>query len=362
MSFNTLKKLFFSMLFLFPPLIVFAQSGRTESVALFPFWGDDEQLIEEFGEVLSDNVGNLPGYRPVPMDMNNLPPDVPEGGFPPYIMPSPSMTKTNRYAITGEMTPDIDDDELWNLRMYLWDIVDERLVFSDYIQVLDREECEELMPSCVEWLFSWIKRGGTGEGDNTDLYDLYGSGKHVFITTSMPLHWMYLGGRVGLQASPNWPGSNQTDNLYSFNGALSFSLALFPESVPFFSRFVFQIECIFNYNFYPVETLTEITVSPGALLKFQAYRQGTLLFSIFGGAYNSISLNPEIYYDYAVFPNIGWTAGMSFGGKFDPLPGIFFIDVRFSQDIFNTWILGQDYHRAALTLCIGYEYGFITKK
>jgi len=364
MSFKTLKKWFFSMLFLFPPLIAFAQSGRTQPVALVPFWGDDEQFIEEFGEVLKDAVGNLQGYTPVTIDMTNLPDDVPEGGFPPYICPSPSLTKTIPIAVTGEMTRDEYDDELWSLRLYLWEMTETRLVFSDKLDAYDREEAEANMPALVEWLFDWLKRGGrgTGEGDNVDLSDLYGSGKHVFITTSMPLHWMYLGGRIGAQARPNWSGSNQTDNLYSANGAVSFSLALFPESVPFFSRLVFQVEGIFNYNFYPVQTFTEMTVSPGALLKFQAYRQGNLLWSIFGGAYNSISLNKNIHYDYDLFPNIGWTAGMNFGGKFDPLPGIFYIDVRFSKDEFNTWIDGQDYHRMAVTLCIGYEYGFVTKK
>jgi hypothetical protein len=63
------------------------------------------------------------------------------------------------------------------------------------------------------------------------------------------------------------------------------------------------------------------------------------------------------------FP-IGWTAGVSLGGKFNPVPGIFFVDMRFSMDLFDSKVKAtqEGYRRMAVSLCVGYEYGFITKK
>ena len=396
MSLNTLKKPLISILFLFLPLIVFAQSGRTQSVALIPFWGDDEQFIQEFGEVLYDAVGNLQGYRPVLIDMNNLPDDVPEGGFPPYICPSPSLTKTNPIALTGEMTRDPDDDELWSLRLYLWEMEETRLVFSDKLDAYDREEAEANMPSLVDWLFQWLKKGGSGEGENIDLSDLYGQGKHVFITTAMPLHWIYIGGRAGwtprMQRSPDVldkEGWEDPDKIYEYNGndsfsaALSVTLALFPESVPLFSRLNLQLEGIYNYDHdignninYKRKPITVMTVTPTLLLKTQLIRHGDMLLSSFLGGYTTFFLNDYIgFTPLKSFPvpfPLGGTAGLSFGAKLGTAPGLFFIDARFSMDFYHTvvkkdegyygWVIDEGYNRWAVTLSIGYEYGLIRKR
>jgi len=402
MSLNTQKNLLISMLFLFLPLTVFAQSGRTQSVALIPFWGDDEQFIQEFGEVLYDAVGNLQGYRPVNIDMSNLPDDVPEGGFPPYICPSPSLTKTNTIALTGELTRDAEDDELWSLRLYLWEMEETRLVFSDKMDAYDREEAEANMPALVDWLFQWLKRGGAGgEGDVGDLSELYGQGKHVFHTTSMPLHWIYIGGRVGwssrFQFVPDFliqpekdrtwqapDGAGPDDGYYSYvqncfdtlSAAIFVSLALFPESVPIFSRFNLQLEGIFNYDHdigkedKPIPLMTFSLALP---FKTHLYREGNTLLSFFLGPYATLFLNKfmnlqDVGFCYQrnnpIPVPLGATAGLSFGGKLDPIPGLFFIDMRFSMDFFNTIVKKNDegYTRWAATISLGYEYGIIRKR
>jgi len=380
MSPNTLKKSLFSLLFLFLPLIVFSQSNRTQSVALVPFWGTDDQFIKEFGEELYKGVNDLQGFRSVVIDMTNLPDDVPEGGFPPYICPSPSLIKSNPIALTGELTADPDDDEYWHLRLYLWEMADTRLVFSDELTAYDREECAAGLPGMLEWLFSWLKRGGRGAGgdgsEGGDTSNLFG-GKQVFITTSMPLQWIYIGLRVGasplrLQDKPIFSGITNPDERYvesryeSVNAAFTLSLALFPEAIPFFSRFVLQAEGVFNYDLEPQSdkstSPSTMTIIPTALLKFQVYRHGNTLISVFGGAYTPFTLNDNIAYGSLV--PIGWTTGLSFGGKLDPLPGIFFIDLRYSNDEFNTFVLKDDeaYRRKSVTVSIGYEFGFITKR
>jgi len=375
---NTLKKLLFSLLFLYLPLIAFSQSNRTQSVALVPFWGPDDNFIKEFGEELYKGVNDQQGFRSMVIDMTNLPDDVPEGGFPPYICPSPSLIKSNPIALTGEITPDPDDDEYMHLRLYLWEMADTRLVFSDELTGYDRGEIAMALPGTLDWLFSWLKKGGRGSGDNTegDTSNLYG-GKQVFITTSMPLQWLYVGARFGvsplrLQDYPKFEGVKDPDDRYvesryeTINAAISVTGSLFPEHVPFFSRFMAQLDGILNYDLAPQlgesKSPATTTLTPALLLKFQVYRHGNMLLSLFGGAYTAIALDDKIAFG-SLFP-IGWTAGITFGGKLDPIPGIFFLDIRFSCDEFNTFVKKDDeaFRRRAVTICVGYEYGFFTKK
>jgi len=371
---KTLKRLFFSLLFLSLPLLIFAQSNRTQSVALVPFWGPDDQFITDFGEELYKGVNEIQGYRSVVIDMTNLPDDVPEGGFPPYICPSPSLIKTNPIALTGEMSPDPDDDEFWHLRLYLWEMADTRLVFSDEVTAYDREELAASLPGMLEWLFSWLKRGGRGAGGEDGEGDLSNqfTGRQVFITTSMPLHWMYIGLRAGwtprMQAAPAWGGSGIDEfdkkyignNVENLSAALTFNMAFFPESVPFFSRLGLQAEGAIKYN-WKEESLLLV---PTALLTFQVYRHGHMLFTLFGGAYYPFTFDDNIAFGWTDGLPIGWTVGLTFGGKLDPLAGIFYIDIRYSQDMYYTYVKKYDeaYKRGDVTISVGYQYGIITKK
>jgi len=385
MSPNTLKKLFFSLFLLYLPVLAYSQSNRAQTVALVPFWGPDDQFIQEFGEELYKGVNDVQGFRSVVIDMTDLPDDVPEGGFPPYICPSPSLIKSNPIAMTGEITPDPDDDEYMHLRLYLWEMADTRLVFSDEITGYDRDEVALGLPGMLEWLFSWLKRGGRGSGEDGegDTSNLYG-GKQVFITTSMPLKWIYLGARVGatplrIQDPAKFPEGMTPDDRYvetryeTINASLALSVALFPEHIPFFCRMEVQAEGTFNYDFEPAAkakslTPAAMTITPAVLLKFQAYRHGNMLFTLFGGGYTPFALDDKIKYgDFGFIPiPLGWTAGLTFGGKLDPLPGVFFIDLRFSSDEFNTYVAipesTEPFRRKAVSISIGYQYGFITKK
>jgi len=173
-----------------------------------------------------------------------------------------------------------------------------------------------------------------------------------------------------MQGSPNWKDADQryVENRWeSINAALSVSIALFPEAVPFFSRFVAQVEGVFNYDLEPRSdksiSPSTMSITPTVLLKFQAYRQGSMLISLLGGIYTPLSLSTDKVAYSSKFP-LGWTAGINFGGKLDPIPGIFFIDLRYSGDVFNTFVIKDDeaFRRKAMTVSVGWEYGFITKK
>jgi len=377
---DALKKPFFSILLLLLPLAVFAQSNRTQTVALVPFWGPVEQFITEFGEELFKGVSDMQGYRPVVIDMTNLPDDVPEGGFPPYICPSPSLIKTNPIALTGELTQDPDDEEFWHMRLYLWEMSETRLVFSDELTAYDRDEVAAGLPGMLEWLFSWLnkKGGGSGTGGEGDTTNMSGQGRNVFITTSMPLQWMYVGVRAGgALRMQERPTEYETEHYYkgnfydTINAAVLYSIAFFPESVPFFSRFGLQVEGVFNYDMDITNNKQKIpamTISPTALLKCHIYRQGNMLYSIFAGAYTTFPISDTIktFAKYQPFP-VGLTAGLCFAGKIDPIPGLFFIDLRYSRDQFksNTIVSAdrdREFRRSAVTISVGYEFGIITKK
>jgi hypothetical protein len=128
--------------------------GRTQSVALVPFWGSNQNAIGQFVEDVYAAMGNMKDFRPVMIDMTNLPYDVPEGGFPPYVCPSPSLIKTNSYALTGEVTRTVAGS--WDLRLYLWEMETTRLVFTSTLTARNRNECRSLLPGLLDKLFSQL--------------------------------------------------------------------------------------------------------------------------------------------------------------------------------------------------------------
>jgi hypothetical protein len=131
------------------------RNARVSSVALVPFWGDDENIIERFGAELYTAVGNMKDFRPVRIDMTNLPDNVPEGGFPPFICPSPSLIKSNPLALTGEVAR--TDTGSLTLRLYLWEMKDTRLVFTSTLTARNMSEYRLLLSGLLEKLFSQIK-------------------------------------------------------------------------------------------------------------------------------------------------------------------------------------------------------------
>jgi len=111
-------------------------------------------IIEQFDAEVYAAIGNMKNFQPVRIDMTNLPNDVPEGGFPPFICPSPSLIKTNPYALTGEVTR--TDSGSLSLRLYLWEMANTRLVFTSTLTARNMSEYRLLLPGLLEKLFSQI--------------------------------------------------------------------------------------------------------------------------------------------------------------------------------------------------------------
>jgi hypothetical protein len=214
-------------IFLLMPILLDAQEvvlsesedARTQ-IALIPFRGSDQRMIDGFGAELAFAINNREDYRPIPIDMTNLPPDVPEGGFPPYICPSPSLTKGIPYAVTGELTED-PDTGAWHMRLYLWRMEDNRLLFSDELVSNTPEEARGFLPGFVDWMLSWLEELVPPEPQIVEV-PVSGSdgdvGRIRYFFPEFMGSWLYVGVRAGgalwINALPRWdnPSSNLVGN------------------------------------------------------------------------------------------------------------------------------------------------------
>jgi len=132
---------------------------RDVRIAIFPFWGENPDIVAQFGQELYAAIREMDGFAPVRVDMENLPPYIPPGGFPPHISPLPSLMGGAPLAITGlvKYSPAMRQ---WNLRLYLWQVSDTRPIFADELVAIDRESLAAILPYMLNWLISW-----------TDYYD-----------------------------------------------------------------------------------------------------------------------------------------------------------------------------------------------
>jgi hypothetical protein len=364
-----LSTLFLLICFLISPaffaqtrVIAANQNPQRDTIALVPFWGNP--IAAEFGNVLNMTLRNNARYRPFPVDMVNLPPDVPEGGFPPYICPSPSLTAGSPYAMTGEVVWS-DDYNIYVLRLYLWEMETRRLVSSDEMQAADKAGCEAVLPPLLEWMLSWLPAPEEQAA---------AKGK-----------WLYLGLRAGpsfgfYQRPIREPFvEQQADNYYNINAAVQASAELL-------SFLAIQTEMVFTRDYAPFVSYQIVSPpSGGNMLELEAapfvswsmmiplslkltIRKPKYFAAVLGGAYLTLPLgemwneSPGDGFKYSVKPPFGITAGINSGVKAGP--GYIFLDIRWNADLGETVKDSGEaiYKRGMVSLSLGYEIGFFTKK
>jgi hypothetical protein len=340
------------------------EDDNKKAMALIPFWGNDQNLIRQFNDAVHQTLAKNEIYRGEPVDMNNLPPDVPEGGFPPYVCPSPSLTKDAPYALTGEVTQGDDGN---HVRFYLWEMLDNRLLFSDELVAADRDQFEIALPSMLDWLFSWIK---TPEQTALPLAET---------SPAEPGHWLYLALRGGISAGFYTRASEAAFNAVeeSVNNYLNVSAA-FQVSAQLLSFLGVQTEAIFTSDYAPFRIINENQTAIDLyrdpfrsyslmipLLVKLTHRQSRYFATVFGGAYLSLPLGEMQSrgggFNFSVDPPFGYTAGVSTGIKAGP--GFVFLDLRWSADLGQTIKTNGDplYKRSMFAISIGYELGLINK-
>ncbi|GHV95553.1 hypothetical protein AGMMS50293_18730 [Spirochaetia bacterium] len=346
-----------------------APAENTTIIALVPFKGSPEDIVSQFGEVLQQELPKAGPYTPYLVDMNHLPPDVPEGGFPAYVCPSPSITNGAPYAISGEVSQDPDDPSNYHLRLYLWEMANERLVFSDEMIAADRAACELSLPSLLGWILSWVGKESPAAAETPPE------------PASEPAteKWLYLGLRAGSSlrfydrqtADPFL--ESQVMHFFNINVALQVSVHLL-------SFLDIQTEVNFTTDYAPfivasaqtpnivVDTADFDSCSLMVPLLFRFnLRKENLMASFLGGIYYIVPLGQmkNDYlggsFDYKSGLPLGYTAGFNIGMKLGP--GFIFLDTRWAADIGAMQSTsGEDlYQRSMVTFNIGYEIGLFTR-
>ena len=355
------KKQFFCLLFFFLTFWLSAQaSSFTSSVALFPLWGDNEGIVDSFGEELFISINAQDNFVPWWVDMTNLPSDVPIGGFPPYVCPSPSTTRTSPFAVTGEVIQQRSTG-LWRLRLYLWRMTDSRLIISDELSARDLDDCRSILPYILTWMFSQTREESVVRVVEQPTEQI----RTIYFTASEPTKWLYLGLRGGgsmriysdMDAYIAHPDRSEIVSYENFHFA-------FHTNLQFSSFLGLQLEALYT------RVLADKLESWSFMFPFMlkgSYRTGTISIAGFAGCYFWVPLgevtNIENKYNFIPEdPPLGYTAGIMLGNKVGP--GYIFIDVRWASDFKDhvNEFTKEHFHRSIFSLSLGYELGFFTKK
>ena len=343
--------------------------GAQEQIALHPFFGPEEAesiATASFQRIQRDFINLAEGkYMGFVINLSFLPQDVPEGGFPPWICPSPSITGGSPYAITGEVTPDQDNPDEFRLRLYLWRMEGARLLGSDEMTITGPDDLDNL-PFFMEWVLSWIEEDEPPE-------------PVVIYIDSGPVpyqqRWLYLGLRGGGGYS-QWAydlGGNYADEISRFMSAnVSFQAAL--RLMQYF-EIQSEVNLVSDININAVDKL-EPKSKEGTYVSFNlkipllaklVFQGDHLKAGIFGGAYLYIPLTQmgnnvsKDYYKYSPTPP-GFLFGLSIGWRLGP--GNLFLDGRLEHD--GRWgqrsHYNEIYYRNSVRFNIGYELGFFPKR
>lgn len=354
-------------------------------VAAVPAKGGTPEILNVFNPVLLGAMDKIPGYRPVPVDMENLPPDVPQGGFPPYVCPSPSMTGDAPYAMTGEV---FFDDELgsWHLRLYFWQMEGTRLIYTDELVAGNGEECAEYLPGLLQWLFAWLDKTAAADEEPVAGAEepVEEEGGEVKEEENAPLllsaeKWLYLGVRAG--SSLRFYTRPQINHFYERGTFDYYNIsAALQVSVQIIRLLAVQAELIWTTDYASFNTISQLPPLSVSAAPFKSqslmlpvsakftYRKDSLMTALFAGAYFILPLGQMENtamggnFAYGLTMPLGYTAGLNIGMKAGP--GHLFLDIRWAADLADT--MKPDgtiiYKRSMISLSVGYEFGLINKK
>jgi len=375
---NRITKPLLLVLFL---LVFCINLHANDVVALHPFRStpdDADEVIEianDFYDIIMRAIPNVTGnYSAFPIDLTRLPPDVPEGGFPPFICPSPSITRGSDFALTGEVSIDYDFPGNFRLRVYLWRMDGARLLGSDELSAASREDAERIMPNFLEWVFSWVVSADPmiiyidGDGRHIDSMSLGTRGSGDLFAGILDPHWLYLGFHGGGGYSV-WAYAR---NPVQLDDGVN-------EMVPFFNLNLGLRLSTDLMRYLRIRTELNISMDSGAVeggyfsylhltvpLMAQFVLQYSLTeFGIYGGIdtvfplHNaSDDINRNFNYK-PVFP--GFLFGINLGLNLGP--GTLFFDTRFNYDgrWGRSYYYEEVYYRISNRFQIGYEWGFFPK-
>jgi hypothetical protein len=374
---------------------LFAQTEDTPTaqppnrvIAVHPLFGDEGiELLSAFNQILFLTIPRSGGsYISYPIDIvNNRPQDVPEGGFPPWICPSPSITNGASYAITGEVGVDNDFPGNYRLRVYLWQMDGTRLLVSDELTAATRAAIEASMPAFLEWILSHIGRNTTVvvetvymEGEVQTIYvEQEAQTVYVQEEAPQPEHWLFLGGRIGGGSSDWYFYENKTMGVIRQPVTLLYNVNVAFQASVHLMRFLdIQTELLLSTDFKSTSGLVSDEVQDDGVFSLWSLQipllakftlnAGRLKAGVYGGIYFYVPLfnvgddRLQQYFSYTP-DQPGFMFGLSLGWKLGP--GHLFLDGRYSYD--GHWINNDRndamYYRQSVKVSLGYEWGLIRK-
>jgi hypothetical protein len=321
----------------------------------------DTPMSVIFFEELIKAIPGVPGYagiyRPYSIDLvNNRPADVPPGGFPPYICPSPSLTAGAAYAITGEMGQSRDNPGEYWMRIYLWQMDKGRLVASDMVNASDRESCAESYPYVLGYLYSIIDENKQTAAQPQAPQQVAEQTQTVYRPTSRPKplqHWLNLG-LFGGAGNSTWFDGETTSSLMNVS-------ATFLVGINLFSNFTIQAEANLNGHYDTGNFENNFWHMTVPLLFKIILQNDPVKGSVYAGPslFFPMPWAETPYDDTDFYKLLGISFGVSVGWKLGP--GYFFIDGRMNHLLFFSDD-GINYPSNAAVFGIGYEINIIKKK
>jgi hypothetical protein len=330
-------------------------------VSILPIVGEDETV----NAAVSLAVRSLQKYSPRMTDAetalasgNRIPTDMP---------PLPELVPGARYALTGRVLLGTDGTERY-LQLWLWDMRTSTMIYTDQQVYEDRAQELESLPGYVEWLFSHITEAVVEEPVPEPAWT--DRRLSLGIRSGVSQRW-----HTG--PDENGPGAQ----------ALVYEGGLFA-SVFLTTLFSIQLEANFSFDnlvyrgitdtdpgtpYVPVYANEKHTACSLAVpLIFKAnLRTRMVRFAPFAGLYAFVPLGEADYekkvtgetgsYPWSAALPLGYTAGFETAVRCGP--GLLLADIRYSGD-FDAIAIEDDaetsYKRGALSITLGYAFGFIT--
>ena len=349
-------------------------------IALLPFWGENADVVSQFGEVLYVALADMEDVQPVLIDMDGLPPSIPPGGLPPYMSPRPMLPNDVSLAITGHISfrP---ASERWHLRLHLWRVRDDLLIFIDELVAADGEEAGIIAPFMLRWLLSRVpdevqppppipvEVPPPVPPEPPPVIVLVPQEKQP----PEPQSLMYLGFRTewnirfllpvwveedeGVGIRPGYIGAAVSFNFQLMNFRLhdfrffNLSTLNFPEN----HSLGLQMEGIVVQDFG--QGLFSLTLP--VMLRLTGRWRNSFL-SLMAGGYFFLPFGDEGRYMFGYEDELPWghTAGLTWGRRMGR--GYFTFGLRHSGDMFSSIRRdsGDFYNRQTMGVSVGYEVGF----
>jgi hypothetical protein len=335
-------------------------------VAVLPIDGDEEAAAT-FNPAVSRAVTLLQKYSPRTINAETvrasgirIPTDMP---------PVRELVPGARYALTGGVYPGNYEGEFY-LQLWLWDMSNSTFIYTDDLRYQNIDEGLQILPGLVEYLFSHITEVVIEPEPVPE--DPWNERINAGFRSGVSRRWY-------TSANENTPGAHAL----VYEGGIFGSLFLNPLiSIQLEANFSFDnlvYRDIFNplkpdayMSLYINEKHTTYTLTFPLIVKANL-KSRIFRFAPFAGIYAFIPLGDAAFernpleetgsYSWSASVPLGYTLGLEAAMRCGP--GMLLADIRYSGD-FDTIVIKDDvetsYKRRALSLTLGYAFGFINMK